>query len=350
MRHITTDELRQMTGTEGLILQGCGGDPQEWLSGVNETLTQEGILLDGAAFKDAYVFEHEGLTNILFSMEDVKLDIGKLAIWRLASHDTFGGTWLSDYLPNRLGIENNDPDIEKPPAHSVEVTPATVEETSVPGPFSMIQAYIGNAADSSIGGFTIPLPTTTEKLHPWLEAIEVVDDGQGIAILDVRSELPGLAAAIRACANEGLNLEELNFLAVKIGELREDDRNTMSAVLEAERHCGNVAELINLTGNLDRFHLQPAFSEEQYGEFLVDMVRTTPPMCSASWNNRGMDDGRNLPTYFTAGSSCGLRRLRAYRSRGGGRRFHQAGLSHRTRGLSGHLSRAGGYSEGIPAV
>lgn len=77
MRHITTDELRQMTGTEGLILQGCGGDPQEWLSGVNETLTQEGILLDGAAFKETYVFEHDGLTNILFSMEDVKLDIAE---------------------------------------------------------------------------------------------------------------------------------------------------------------------------------------------------------------------------------------------------------------------------------
>ena len=80
MRHITTDKLRQMAGTEGLILQGCGGDPQEWLSGVNEMLAQEGILLDGAAFKDAYVFENEGLTNILFNLEDVKLYIGKLAI------------------------------------------------------------------------------------------------------------------------------------------------------------------------------------------------------------------------------------------------------------------------------
>ena len=125
MKHITTDELRQMAGTEGLILQGCGGDPQEWLSGVNEMLTQEGILLDGSTFKDAYVFGHEGLTNILFSMEDVKLDIGKLAIWRLASHDTFGGTWLSDYLPNRLGIGNNEPDIAQPPTPFVDVAPAT---------------------------------------------------------------------------------------------------------------------------------------------------------------------------------------------------------------------------------
>lgn len=48
-------------------------------------------------------FCHEGLTNLLFPFEDVKLDLGKLAIWRIKSHETFGGTWLSDYVPNRLG-------------------------------------------------------------------------------------------------------------------------------------------------------------------------------------------------------------------------------------------------------
>lgn len=29
--------------------------------------------------------------------------MGRLAAWRLASYSTFGGTWLSDYVPNRLG-------------------------------------------------------------------------------------------------------------------------------------------------------------------------------------------------------------------------------------------------------
>ena len=33
----------------------------------------------------------------------MELDMGKLAVWRLATHSTFGGTWLSDYVPNRLG-------------------------------------------------------------------------------------------------------------------------------------------------------------------------------------------------------------------------------------------------------
>lgn len=100
---ITTNELRRMKNKDGLILQGCGGDRQEWVDGINELLTQEGILLDGTKFGNVKSFCHEGLTNLLFPFEDVKLNIGKLAIWRLCSYETFGGTWLSDYVPNKLG-------------------------------------------------------------------------------------------------------------------------------------------------------------------------------------------------------------------------------------------------------
>ena len=104
-KQITTDDLRRMDDREGLILQGCGGDPQEWVDGINELFTEAGILLDGSAFRaeNISVFQHDGLTNMLFPFEDVKLDMGRLAMWRLQTHETFGGTWLSDYVPNRLG-------------------------------------------------------------------------------------------------------------------------------------------------------------------------------------------------------------------------------------------------------
>ena len=93
-----------MDGKEGLILQGCGGDLQEWLDGINDMFTEEKLLLNGTKFEDIYAFEHDGLTCLMFPFsEDVKLDVGRLAMWRLQTHGQFGGTWLSDYVPNRLG-------------------------------------------------------------------------------------------------------------------------------------------------------------------------------------------------------------------------------------------------------
>lgn len=104
VQEITTDKLRTMNDQEGLILQGCGGDLQEWVDGINQMLTEEGILKKGARFEEAYTFEHDGLTCLLFPFkQDLELDMGKLAVWRLGTHSTFGGTWLSDYVPNRLG-------------------------------------------------------------------------------------------------------------------------------------------------------------------------------------------------------------------------------------------------------
>lgn len=103
VNQITTDDLRRMGDKEGLILQGCGGELQEWVNGINEMLTEEGILLEGTAFRNCSTFENENLTCLLFPFEDAKLDVGKLAMWRLKTHGEFGGTWLSDYVPNRLG-------------------------------------------------------------------------------------------------------------------------------------------------------------------------------------------------------------------------------------------------------
>ncbi len=101
---ITANDLRHMEGQQALILQNCGGELQEWLDGINDLFTENGILLEGSKFQDMYCFEHDGLTCLLYPMDDtVKLNLGKLAIWRIATHDNFGGTWLSDFVPNQLG-------------------------------------------------------------------------------------------------------------------------------------------------------------------------------------------------------------------------------------------------------
>ena len=103
IEYIEASKLRTMKEDEGLILQGCGGDPQEWLDGINNMLTEAGILLNGTQFENISVFKNDGCTCIMFPFEDAELDVGKLAMWRLETHEQFGGTWLSDYVPNRLG-------------------------------------------------------------------------------------------------------------------------------------------------------------------------------------------------------------------------------------------------------
>ena len=68
-------------------------------------LTEEEILLNGDIFRDISVFENQGRTCLLFPMEDVELNIGKLAVWRIKTHENFAGTWLSDYLDNYIDRE-----------------------------------------------------------------------------------------------------------------------------------------------------------------------------------------------------------------------------------------------------
>ena len=114
IKQITTEDLLRMDGQEGLILQGCGGDLQEWVDGINSLLTEAGILMEGSKFESVSTFQHKGLTNLLFPFDGVKLDTGKLAMWRLQTHEQFGGTWLSDYVPNPLGGYLAEPEQKKP--------------------------------------------------------------------------------------------------------------------------------------------------------------------------------------------------------------------------------------------
>ena len=50
VQEITTDKLRTMNDQEGLILQGCGGDLQEWVIVVH--ITHESCSeVDGVAYR-----------------------------------------------------------------------------------------------------------------------------------------------------------------------------------------------------------------------------------------------------------------------------------------------------------
>ena len=112
---VTLDELRKMKDIEGLVLQGCGGDLKEWVNGINDMLTESGILQNGSRFEKVYTFENEELTCLLFPFKDVQLDFGKLAIWRIQTRADYGSTWLSDYVENKLGGFLTEPQKPKCP-------------------------------------------------------------------------------------------------------------------------------------------------------------------------------------------------------------------------------------------
>lgn len=120
IKNVSLHELRKMNNSEGLILQGCGGDLQEWVDGINDMLTENGILQNESRFEKAYTFNNENLTCLLFPFEGIQLDVGKLAMWRLETRETFGSTWLSDYVDNRLNGFVNEETFESVPAEEYE--------------------------------------------------------------------------------------------------------------------------------------------------------------------------------------------------------------------------------------
>ena len=111
IQEITTEALCQISDREGIVFEGCAELPG-WVKGINDTLTEAGILLNGTRLEKVSTFKRDGLTCLFFDFEGAELNMGKLAIWRLQTHGQLGGTWLSDYVPNRLGGFLETPEVE----------------------------------------------------------------------------------------------------------------------------------------------------------------------------------------------------------------------------------------------
>jgi hypothetical protein len=173
IKQIAADDLRHMSDSEGLVLQGCGGDPQEWVDGINDLLTKAGILQDGSKFETVSTFQHDGLTNLLFPFDGVKLDMSRLAMWRLQTHDQFGGTWLSDYV-----VAKSAPSVSAYGENS---------DRSLAPPFPTQPATLGlrgDLASNRLGGFE------TEQAAPQKPKMELLgQDGNIFGILGKASRL-----------------------------------------------------------------------------------------------------------------------------------------------------------------
>ncbi len=131
-----------------------------------------------------------------------------------------------------------------------------------------ITVYIENAHNPGIGGFTIPLPTTAEALAPWFAAIGAHSrNSQDIAIVEVRSPITEFSRALRGT---DVTLEEYNYFAAKVSCLCDHDMSVFLAALDSGHFNGSITRIINVLENVERFELMPVFSEEGYGEHLLD--------------------------------------------------------------------------------
>ena len=83
---ITAEDLRRMPDKEGLILQGCGGDLTEWVDGINEMLTNAGILKDGSQFENVFAFQHGELTCLLYPFDEGNGRTQRVFLSQLARH------------------------------------------------------------------------------------------------------------------------------------------------------------------------------------------------------------------------------------------------------------------------
>ena len=226
VQRITADNLRHMEDKEGLILQGCGGPPQEWVDGINDMLTKAGILLDGSTFQaeNVSVFQHDELTCLLFPFEDVKLDVSKLAMWRIQTHGQFGGTWLSDFVGAKSA-----PSVSAYGENSVR---------SLAPPLPTRPASLGSRGDPNsnrLGGFIQEQPAPAK---PSMELLG--HDGNIFAIMGHASQLlrragmkdqsEEMVQRVTACGDyyQALNIisEELSPPAIPQKSTKKKARNT----------------------------------------------------------------------------------------------------------------------------
>ncbi len=99
MEKISFSDFKQLVkGEEGIVLLGCGGELSQWTDGVTKLLLGEEIITTNGFSKIFVLKTTGGRTDIAMVLNPLsKVDIGKMAIWRLQFGDC---SWISDYVDN----------------------------------------------------------------------------------------------------------------------------------------------------------------------------------------------------------------------------------------------------------
>ena len=128
---------------------------------------------------------------------------------------------------------------------------------------SLFEAYVTNAgkyAEGHLVGDVLRFPTTTEEVQALLKRIGV--DGVRYEEYFLTS-FDGDVLGLYDYLDEYANLDELNYLACLLSELSQSDIETFEAVINMGDHTSSVADLINLTQNLDCYEFFPGVDDDE---------------------------------------------------------------------------------------
>ena len=138
-------------------------------------------------------------------------------------------------------------------------------------PRPILEAYIANLGKYNEGelvGATLKFPTTTEEVQALLKRIGIDNIRyEEIFIADYDGRLPELYHHL----GEYESIDELNYLACLLSELDQSDMEKFEAIVDCGEHTSSVADLINLTQNLDCFeYYQGVGDDETLGRIYVE--------------------------------------------------------------------------------
>lgn len=136
---------------------------------------------------------------------------------------------------------------------------------------SLFEAYITNLGKYNEGelvGETLKFPTSPQEVQALLKNIGV--DGIRYEEFFITS-FDGDVLGLYDYLGEYENLDELNHLACLLSELDQGELEKFEAVLHTGAHTSSVADIINLTQNLDCFEFYPEIeNEEDLGRYWAE--------------------------------------------------------------------------------
>ena len=132
-----------------------------------------------------------------------------------------------------------------------------------------IRAYLSYYINREMVSAWQNFPTTQEEMEANLGSAGIPAD-QITDVLDTiyETDIPGLDRRLPRHPD----LDDLNELATRIGDMDEGYRATFAAVLEAGGNWESADDLLSVARNLDLFDFYPgAFSEKEFGGIMLEM-------------------------------------------------------------------------------